>query len=79
MKKWGLVLGSSGSRGSSYIGYLKAFEEAGLKPDYIEIEWEDEILIIKNVIVGIYDNKLSKNNMYSAIVGLNLINSGKIT
>ena len=51
----------------------------GLKPDYIEIEWEDEILIIKNVIVGIYDNKLSKNNMYSAIVGLNLINSGKIT
>ena len=35
MKKWGLVLGSSGSRGSSYIGYIKAFEEAGLKPDYI--------------------------------------------
>ena len=35
MKKWGLVLGSSGSRGSSYIGYIKAFEEAGLKPDFI--------------------------------------------
>ena len=35
MKKWGLVLGSSGSRGSSYIGFIKAFEEAGLRPSYI--------------------------------------------
>ena len=35
MKKFGLVLGSSGSRGSSYIGFIKALEEANLTPDYI--------------------------------------------
>lgn len=50
----------------------------GFKPNFIEVEWEDEKLIIDDVIIGIYDNKLSKNNMYSAIFGLNLIN-GRIT
>lgn len=32
MKKLGLVLGSSGSRGISYIGFIKALEENGIKP-----------------------------------------------
>ena len=32
MKKLGLVLGSSGSRGISYVGFLKALEEHGIKP-----------------------------------------------
>ena len=32
MKKLGLALGSSGSRGTSYIGFLKALEEHGIKP-----------------------------------------------
>ena len=35
MKKFGLALGSSGSRGCSYIGVLKALEEEKLKPSYI--------------------------------------------
>ncbi|MBR5900549.1 MAG: patatin-like phospholipase family protein [Clostridia bacterium] len=35
MKKFGLALGSSGARGTSYIGFLKALEEEGLKPSYI--------------------------------------------
>lgn len=46
----------------------------GFKPDFIEIDFEDEILKIKDVIIGIYDNKLSRNDMYSAIFGLNLVN-----
>ena len=32
MKKLGLVLGSSGSRGASYIGFLSALEENHIKP-----------------------------------------------
>ena len=35
MKKLGLVLGSSGARGSSYIGFIRALEENGITPDYI--------------------------------------------
>lgn len=34
-KKFGLVLGSGGSRGVAHIGFIKALEEAGLKPDCI--------------------------------------------
>ncbi len=35
MKKLGLVLGSSGSRGASYIGFIKAMEENGVKADFV--------------------------------------------
>ncbi len=35
MKKLGLALGAGGSRGVAHIGFLKALEEAGIKPDYI--------------------------------------------
>ena len=35
MKKLGLVLGSSGSRGSSYAGFIKALEENGIKADCV--------------------------------------------
>ena len=35
MKKLGLVLGSGGARGVAHIGFLKALEDAGIKPDYI--------------------------------------------
>lgn len=46
----------------------------GFKPDYLEIEFEDEIKSIKDVIIGLYENKLSKSDKYSAIFGLNIIN-----
>lgn len=49
----------------------------GFKPDYIEINFEDEIIKINNVIIGIYNGILSKKNTYSAIYGLNLINDKK--
>ncbi len=35
MKTLGLALGAGGSRGVAHIGFLKALEEAGIKPDYI--------------------------------------------
>ena len=33
--KLGLALGSGGSRGVAHVGFLKALEEAGIRPDYI--------------------------------------------
>ncbi len=35
MKKLGLALGAGGSRGVAHIGFLKALEEADIRPDYI--------------------------------------------
>ena len=35
MKTLGLALGAGGRRGVAHIGFLKALEEAGVKPDYI--------------------------------------------
>ena len=34
-KKLGFALGSGGSRGVAHIGFLKAMEEAGIKPDFV--------------------------------------------
>lgn len=34
-KKFGLALGSGGSRGVAHIGFLQALEEEGLKPDFV--------------------------------------------
>lgn len=34
-KKLGLVLGAGGSRGVAHIGFLRALEEAGIKPDLV--------------------------------------------
>lgn len=48
----------------------------GFKPDYIKLyDLEDNEKVIKNVIIGIYDNKLSKNNNYSGLIGLELLNN----
>ena len=35
MKTLGLALGAGGSRGVAHVGFLKALEEAGIRPDYI--------------------------------------------
>jgi stage II sporulation protein GA (sporulation sigma-E factor processing peptidase) len=45
----------------------------GFKPDYIKIYGD----IKKDVIVGIYDGKLSKMNLYTSLVGLNLLEEDK--
>lgn len=47
----------------------------GIKADNIVIELEEQDIIITDVIVGIYNGKLSKNGKYSALIGLDLLES----
>lgn len=49
----------------------------GFKPDYIKI-YNDETKIITNVIVGIYNGKLTKTNLYTSLIGLNILKEGDI-
>lgn len=48
----------------------------GFKPDYIKI-YDEEIHIKDNVIIGIYTGKLSKSNLYTSLIGLNILKEGK--
>ena len=49
----------------------------GFKPDYIKIYCEEEI-IRDDVLIGIYNGKLTRNNMYTSLIGLDILN-GKNT
>lgn len=46
----------------------------GIKPENFYINYQGKILENKDIIVGIYNKKLSKNNRYNALVGLDIIN-----
>ena len=46
----------------------------GFRPDYIKIHTENGEEIRKKVIVGIYNNKIARNGLYSGLIGLNLLN-----
>jgi stage II sporulation protein GA (sporulation sigma-E factor processing peptidase) len=48
----------------------------GFKPDYIKIYGDTE-LVRDDVLVGIYDGKLSKNNLFTSLIGLDVIDKGK--
>lgn len=45
----------------------------GIRVEKVKIENENKEQEIKNVIVGIYNKKLTKDNKYNALVGLNLL------
>lgn len=45
----------------------------GFKPDYIKIYSEEEYFR-KDVLIGIYDGKLSKGNLYTSLIGLDILN-----
>lgn len=45
----------------------------GFKPDFIEIGEEEEKRDIKNVIVGIYNRSLSRDDNYKALLGPDLV------
>jgi len=49
----------------------------GFKPDYVKIYDETES-IRSNVIIGIYDGKLSKSSMYTSLIGLNILEEGDV-
>ncbi len=44
----------------------------GFKPDYIKIYNEEEI-VRDDVIIGVYNGKLTKNNLYTSLIGLNVL------
>lgn len=45
----------------------------GIKADKAIISFEEEEIIISNSIIGIYDEHLTKNGNYTALVGLDLL------
>lgn len=45
----------------------------GFKTNKVEIIYESNIDEIENVIIGIYENNLSKKNEYSALIGLDVL------
>lgn len=45
----------------------------GIRPDDFAIYYQGKIAKNKDVIIGIYDKKLSKNNKYNALVGMEVI------
>jgi hypothetical protein len=48
----------------------------GFKPDYIKI-YAEEVHKKSNIIIGIYDGKLSKANLYTSLIGLNSLKEDK--
>ena len=48
----------------------------GFKPDYIKILDEEEG-IRDDVMVGIYNGKLCKSNLYTSLIGLDILNNRK--
>ena len=45
----------------------------GIKADGLAINTQDDIVFIKNIIIGIYDGILSKTGKYKALIGLELL------
>ena len=46
----------------------------GIKPENFYVNYQGKIVGNKKVIVGVYNKKLSRNNKYNALVGLDIIN-----
>lgn len=45
----------------------------GVKVDKIIIYYRDREEVVKNVIIGLYENEFTKDNRYNAIIGLDII------
>lgn len=48
----------------------------GFKPDYIKI-YDEEENVRTNIIIAIYDGKLSKTNLYTSLIGLDVLKKGE--
>lgn len=48
----------------------------GFKPDYVKI-YDEEDEVRDDIIVAIYDGKLSKNNLYNSLIGLDVLKKGE--
>ncbi len=49
----------------------------GFKPDFVEIEIDDNKKKIDNIIIGIYDKSITKNKEYTGLVGLDILEEKK--
>lgn len=65
-KTLGLALGSGGSRGVAHVGFLRALEEAEIKPDYISG------CSMGAVIGGCYASGLSALKIKDVVLGLKM-------
>lgn len=45
----------------------------GIKMEKIKIDFKDTAIYVNNVIAGIYNKKLTKENKYNALIGIGLI------
>lgn len=50
----------------------------GFKSDYIKV-YDEDVKLLKNVVIGIYDGKLTKTNLYTSLIGLNILKEGNIS
>ena len=66
-KKLGFALGAGGSRGVAHIGFLKAMEEAGIRPDFITG------CSMGSVIGAVYASGMSIEDMEKAVFKLRLL------
>lgn len=46
----------------------------GIKPEYVMLQKEEEIIKNENIIIGMYNKSLTKKGEYRALVGLELLN-----
>lgn len=44
----------------------------GFKPDYVKVTTDYET-VKSNVVIGIYDGKLSATNLYNSLIGINIL------
>ena len=45
----------------------------GIKADGLTVNTQEDVVFIKNIIIGIYDGALSKTGKYRALIGLELL------
>ena len=48
----------------------------GVKVDSVEINFRDKNKIIDEIIIGVYDKKFTRDNLYSALIGIDVIEVG---
>ena len=64
------------------IPYISVGNKNGImiayKVDCVKVEYQDEINELENVLIGIYNDTLTKNNKYSALIGLQILERSKV-
>ncbi len=51
----------------------------GFKPDFAEVEFDENKKELNNIIIGIYDKNITKNQEYTGLVGLDILDERRVT